>query len=135
MRRWLVGLIIVAVTLAMPSPVSGASGIVTGECGRIDLRYMPSRVAPGQLMAMEFTVWNCSEMAETLLVRAHPTGPCRFIHPEEASYTLEPGMALTQIADFFAPECPGRYRVRVALFLEDMRLDSDGGRFLVEEEG
>jgi hypothetical protein len=134
-RRWLAGLVVLALTTSAAPGVS-ASPINRAEpCGRIDLRYQPNHVPPGQMMGMQFTIWNCSEMNETLDVGSRPTGPCRFLVPMEASYTLEPGMALTQISDFFAPQCPGQYRVRVELFFEGTRLDVDRAWFVVHQNG
>jgi hypothetical protein len=96
MRRWLVGLLVIVLGWAVPGHVS-ASPVErrTEPCGGADLYYEPTRVPPGQMMSFHFTVWNCSPMSETLLVRSRPSGPCLFLYPEEASYTLEPGMALT----------------------------------------
>jgi hypothetical protein len=133
MRRSLIGLIALALTTVAPGPVSASPIDQAEPCGRVDLRYEPKHVPPGQMMGMDFTVWNCSEMTETLDVDSRPAGPCRFLYPVDASYTLEPGMALTQISDFFAPECPGQYRVRVELFFDGHRLDVDRPWFAVDQ--
>lgn len=136
MRRWLVSLVVFAMAWAVSGTVWASSiGRGTEPCGRVGLYYEPTRVPPGSMMSFHFTVWNCSQMTETLLVRSRPSGPCLFSHPGEASYTLEPGMALTQISKFFAPDCLGKYRVRVAVFLEGDRLDWDRAGFVVEQQG
>jgi hypothetical protein len=130
-HRWLIALLILVTTLALPAapalPVEQ-----TEPCGRVDLFYFPTHVPPGQLMEMWLTVENCSQMFESLAVDARPSGPCRFVYPEDAQYDLEPGLAVTQIVTFPAPRCPGVYRARVTVFFEGEGLDHDRARFIVE---
>jgi hypothetical protein len=134
-RRLLVGLIALFLAWTAPGTLWASPANELEPCGKVDLLYIPDHVSPGQIMEMQLTVWNCSDMFESLVVRARPAGPCRFLHPEDARYDLDAGLALTQFVTFIGPDCPGQYRVRVAVFVQGERLDGDRARFVVVEQG
>ena len=103
----------------------------TPPCGNVDFGYFPDRVAPGQTMAMDLQVENCSAAREWLFLEVGWTGPCDFFHPQPRPYKLGAHQGVGLSALFIGPDCPGTYQVRVRLTIGGQILDRDRSGFVI----